>query len=257
MKIKQGFVSMPMRPFGFLQQYNLAKYNNRHHPVVMFGCYKSRVAYHFLRDHRGPVVIYWMGVDSWELKDVKLRNYVLNRRVTNVTDSPKIKDFMENNYKIPCRLIKTVARHKPKPTKKGDKVYTYLNKSKPDYHGKDYIDKLKLDHELIIGDGSFTKDEWNAGEADKMYRKCFTGLFLSDYVGGGVSIQEMGLRGIPAITNVLNLPHCIPWESVEDIQESIEKLSEGIGKTSRKLAEQVYSSMIPEMQNFNLDRLLI
>ena len=60
MKIYQGYVTDPMKPFGFLDQYKLKDYYNHYQPVVMFGCYRSHKARQFLRNHKGLLVIFWM-----------------------------------------------------------------------------------------------------------------------------------------------------------------------------------------------------
>lgn len=257
MKIYQGYVTAPMKPFGFLEQYKLEEYRNHYQPVVMFGCYRSRQARLFLRNHKGQLVIFWMGADSWEIKeDMVLKGFVLKKHVINVTTIPRIQQYLQLNG-VPCKLVKIVAQHKPKPLKKGDCVYTYMNRSKPDYHGKQIVDQIKTDYEIITGDGSYTKNEWKEGQADIMYRKSFIGLFLSDFVGGGISIQEMGLRGIPVVTNVLDLPHCHSWKTVEDVEKIINQQSKGIGTVNKKLAEQVYESLEKEVDCFNLHKLLV
>jgi hypothetical protein len=140
--------------------------------------------------------------------------------------------------------------------KKGNSVYTYLNKSKPDYHGKKTVDQVKSEYEIVVGDGSYGKDEWMK-YADDMYGKSFVGLFLSKFCGGGMSIQEMGLRGIPVVTNIMNLPHCYRWGTVEDIQNKIQYLSSGIGKVDKELADQVYESMVKQVDCFDLEQLLV
>ena len=53
----------------------------------------------------------------------------------------------------------------------------------------------------------------------------------------------MGLRGMKVVTNVFDLPNCIPWNSVEDIIQAIEEETKNIGTTNEKLARQVWDSL--------------
>jgi len=255
MKIYQGYITEPMRPFQFLEQYKLQEYTDRFAPVVMFGCYKSRSAYsEFLVKHRARIVIFWMGVDSYEIKDINLRRLITKKQVINVTTLPRIRTYLKK-HEVNCHLIQIVARHDPRPLERGNKIYTYLNYRKPEYHGKELIDRLHMNGSMLVGDGTIM--DWNLEKADELYGQSYLGLFLSDYVGGGISIQEMGLRGIPVVTNVFNLPHCIPWNNLSDIQRAIREQREGIGKTGTELAKKVYDNMVQKVTCFDLDQLLI
>jgi len=250
MRIHVGYESKPMRKFNFLHQYHLRPYRGGKEPIVMFGCYKSPDI-RLVRTHRKTVVLYWCGNDSLKAD----LNLVDRANIIHVTNLPPVRDYLRDKG-LKIHLIKVAPREVPKPLVRGDKVYTYLNKGKPEYHGRDLIRQLKIPYQILIGDNSVSSVDWYGGEADRWYGQCFVGLFLSGYAGGGTSIMEMGLRGIRCVTNVLDMPHTIRWETLQDVEKSVEKESQMIGVADPALAQQVYEWMVP-VNCFDLDKLII
>ena len=248
-KAYQGYESIPAFKFGFNKQYRLNAYMHRTQPLVVFGCYKAQ-DYAVINNHKGLVIVVWMGSDSLNVN----RKLFTKKEIIHVSTLPCIKEQLKRK-RIKCHLINIVARHRPMPLAKGDKVYTYLNRSKPEYHGKKLVDKIYTNFELLVGDGSITTRLWKQ-QANSIYGQSFIGLFLSEFAGGFISIQEMGLRGIPVVTNLANLPHTIPFDNIYDIEQAIQQKSIGIGEKDEVLSEQVYESMVKNVRCFNLGKLL-
>ncbi len=121
----------------------------------------------------------------------------------------------------------------------GEKIYAYVPATAPSYHGMEIIEKLNVDFEIVIGDGTIPQDEWRAGRCNEFYNPSFIGLMLSPFTGGGSSIIEMGLRGRKCITNVFDLPHTLKWKTVSDIKRIIKQESKKIGTTNTSLAQKV------------------
>lgn len=248
-KAYQGYESIPMFKFGFNRQFHLNSYLHRNQPLVVWGCYKQQ-DYAVVNSHKGLVIIVWMGSDSQNIA----KSFLTNKDIVHVTTLPQVKEELRKK-RIKCHLINVVARHRPMPLVKGDKIYTYLHHAKPEYHGKKMIDKIKTNYEILVGNGKIPTRVWKQ-KANGIYSQSFIGLFLSEYVGGGIGIQEMGLRGIPVVTNVLQFPHTISFTSVKDVEQVIQEKSVGIGQKDEALAEQVYESMIKSVHCFNLGQLL-
>jgi hypothetical protein len=246
----QGIVSQPVEHFDFLGLYKLSRYTNRRQPVVCFGIYNLNI----LKIHKGIVILCWCGNDCRKM----VRNYSLLKRpnIINVTPLPAVRRFMGERG-INCRLIKIIAHKRANPLKHGCHIYAYLNRYKPQYHGENIIRSLKLEHDLLIGDFSIPTKDWIAGRMYDFYERCFIGLFLSDFAGGGMGIVEMGLCGIHCVTNVLDLPHCISWKTKDDIEQAIKRESQTIGTTDRELALEVESKLVSDLKGFELNKLCV
>jgi len=248
-KARQGYVSKPMLKFGFLQQYGLRKCTNSREPVVVFGCYKAPDL-RFIQAHRGTIILYWCGNDSWKAD----LNRVNRPNIIHVTNIPAIQRYLQDKG-LTIHLVRMAVREKPKPMIRGKKVYAYLHRGKPEYHGSKVVKQLN-GYPILIGDHSIPAREWYAGKADEFYGQSFVGLFLSAYAGGGTSIVEMGVRGIRCVTNVLSMPHTIPWTDVQSVQNAINEQAQYIGKKDTELAWAVYESMV-QVNCFDLDKLII
>jgi hypothetical protein len=235
----QAHESDPMRKFRFRKHFGLQKYNNLKRPLVVFGVY-SRRDVRVIVSHRAPVIIVWMGSDAIGalVKSARMP------KVIHTTWIPAIQAKLES-LGLKCTLLKVPVKELESPPvlTRGEHIYTYLQKSKPDYHGKEIIDQWDTDIPIKIGDHSIPRIEWEQGENNKFYSECFCGLFLSKFAGGAMGILEMGVRGIPVITNVLDLPHCIHWKTKEDIEEKIIELSELAGTKDEELAQSVKDAL--------------
>lgn len=253
-KAYQGHMSGPMKKFRWLDQYKLEPYHNYSDPLIVFGCYRP-VDIRVVNRHKGPVIVFWCGNDTHK-SDAQLMD---KPNIIHTTILPKAQQYIQQKG-IKCHLLKPAvkeSREMAPPLKMGNKIYTYLNRSKPDYHGRKIIEQLNTKYDILVGDHSIPRGDWYNGVSNEYYSKCFIGLFLSDYVGGGQSVIEMGMRGIRVVTNVLNMPHTIPWETIEDVEIAIEKESENIGKVNYTLSDQVYDSLVRDLDCFDLAKLLM
>jgi hypothetical protein len=227
--------------FPFHEVYQLDDYNDNDLPSVFFGLYRyedKRLAF----DHHAQSVLFWTGQDSMNFDDWEI---VIDSdyRVSNVTAHPKVyKEILSKGAS--CQLVKPAPfLRNPKPQKLGKKIYAYCPSSAPDYHGVKILNQLSdAGYEIVIGDGQYSQKEW-ISVADLFYNDIFIGLCLSEFAGGGLSIIEMGLRGISVVTNVFDLPNCIPWESVEDVMLAIELESKNIGTINNNLSQGVWNNL--------------
>lgn len=247
----QGFITRSLSGFEYMRDSSLKPYSRKYDPVVVFGGdYKDSVE--IIKNHRGTVIIRWMGADSRRVKDKSL--YV-RPNIINVTPLLNVRKMLLSKG-INCHLIRLTTNKGATPLIKGNKIYTYIHHLDEPKYNAEMVRGLKTPYEIMVMRLKFSKKDWYAGECDKFYKQCFIGLALSSFAGGGQSIVEMGLRGIRVVTNVLNLPHCIPWKDVKDIEVAIEKESGKIGTSDLALAKKVESEMVLNEKGFNLKSLL-
>ncbi len=253
-KAFQGHMAEPMKKFRWMQSFGLTEYLGRRRPLIVFGCYHDPDV-RLIRKHKGPVILVWMGKDT----HIMLGQFdkVSDKKIIHVTWLKQAQEFLKEKG-VDCHLIKLPIKEypRPEPLLLGDKVYAYLQKGKPKYHGSEVIGSLKHMHPLLVGDYSIPRTHWYRGENAKFYSQAFIGLALSPYVGGAMSIQEMAVRGIKVVTNVLSLPNCIPWETEKDVDEAIEKEALKIGLSNNGLVEEVYEDMVEVRGCFNLEKLV-
>jgi hypothetical protein len=239
MRIKQAYVSKSIMDFPFHQIYSLDDYNTLREPAVFFGMYRFEdfclADQH--REYREPI-IFWTGQDA-----LGEQRWYKNLGI-NITAHPKVKKHL-NDLGCDCKIVKPAAFLNMQQSQiLGKKIYAYCPSSAPDYHGKKVIDELRCGgYEIVIGDGQFSQTEWRNSKADFFYKDIFIGLCLSEFAGGGGSIIEMGLRGIPVVTNVFDLPNCIPWGSLEDVMLAIELETKNIGTINERLSRQVWNDL--------------
>jgi len=140
MIIKQGLVSRTINDFNFIDQYGLRNYDNILMPLVLFGCYR-RKDFEVVKTHKALLVIRWCGIDSYVVTKETLPLFN-KENIQHITPLPKVCEYL-NKVGLKCQLIKVTTNLVPKPIVLGDKVYTYLNKNKPEYYGSRIVDELK------------------------------------------------------------------------------------------------------------------
>lgn len=233
MRITQGYLSKSIMDFPFHQVYRLDDYNDRNKPSVFFGMYRYE-DFALQHHHKGDVLSFWTGQDALDSNCFHGKN---------VTAHTKIHERITSKG-FACELVKPAAfLNEVNPQQLGPKIYAYCPSSAPHYHGKKVLDELRLmGYDILIGDGSIPQKLWRHAQ-DGFYADIFVGLCLSEFAGGGGSIIEMGLRGIPVITNVFDLPNCIPWTDAQDVASKIETLKKDIGKIQLWLSEQVWDAL--------------
>jgi hypothetical protein len=232
MKITQGYVSKSVDDFPFLTTYKLSGYVDSLMPCVFFGMYRIE-DYNALTQHKSIAVIFWCGQDA-----IDFTEWDSIRHVHHVTYHRHIYELLKDKVKIHL-IYPTDFGSSLEITPLGNKIYAYVPASCPEYHGLEVIEKLKVDFEIIIGDGTIPQDEWRAGRCNEFYNPSFIGLMLSPFAGGGSSIIEMGLRGRKCITNVFDLPHTAQWKTVADVKRIIKAESKKIGTINTNIAQKV------------------
>jgi hypothetical protein len=242
MRILQGYVSKSVMSFPFHQIYRLDDYNDDCSPSVFFGMYRYE-DYQILISHPAHKIVFWTGQDALDFK-----KWGLDDDYKHVTAHPKVYELIKSKG-VGCELVKPAAfLNEFYPQKLGPKIYAYCPTSAPDYHGKKVLDELKAaGYEIIIGDGATPQHLWKYTQ-DAFYGDIFIGLCLSEFAGGGTSIIEMGLRGIKVVTNVFDLPNCIPWTDARQIAGIIENEKQQIGNTNKALAQDVWDSLDHEFK---------
>ena len=239
MRITQVYLSKSVSDFPVMSSFNLQQYYDSSLPCLFFGMYRDE-DFKALISHSGIAVVMWCGHDAITFKDWGLIKF---SNIYHTTAFPRVAEYISNKG-IKCKIHKPGDFREIKPIKSnGKKVYAYCPKSFPSYHGSDILKKLNIPHEIIIGDGSFTQEEWRDGKADEIYENCFIGLFLSSLAGGGAGIIEMGLRGKRVVTNVIQMPHTISWRTISEIEAAIISESRFIQSSNHPLAIFVKKSL--------------
>ncbi len=256
-KAYQGYMSLPMRKFQWLKSFGLDSYHDGDAPLVVFGCYKPTDR-RVILNHRGPVIVIWMGTDTHKVRQ-ELAG-LQKKNVVHITWVKALHKYLTKNRGIECYLTKLPMKEytKPEPVVLGKKVYTYLAKGKPEYHGSDVVNNLNLNgYPLLVGDSSINQNDWYNGEGSKFYSQAFIGLALGSYAGGAMTIQEMAVRGIRVVTNTLDLPNCIPWKTLEDVEQAIKDESKRIGSVNKEMVKDVYKYIVDIKGCFDLKKLLV
>lgn len=238
MRITQGHVSKSVGDFPFLEQMQLTEYVDSGRPIVFFGCYSEEDLTNIC-NHQGKKIVFWCGQDSVEA--IFYGRYHFLKDCIHVSHLVNVVKALSPFLNV--RLINPVSlggHFKPSPL--GKKVYAYTPGNLV-YHNVSMVNflKAKLPYEFMIGDGSVEQSEWLSGYGNELYDDCFVGLCLSGFAGGGQTVLQLGLKGRKVITNVLTLPNCIAWETLQDIEEAIKIEAIKMGATDLKLSEDVRS----------------
>jgi hypothetical protein len=226
--------------FPFHEIYQLDDYRSIKDPAVFFGMYRYEDSA-LLEYHDDNAIVFWTGQDVLQWGEDELR--FIHRRSDSKTAHPKVYEYLKEKGYV-CELVKpSTFLNTINPKKLGPTIYAYCPSSAPDYHGIKIIDELRrAGYEIIIGDGQVPQHLWRHAQK-AFYDGIFVGLCLSEFAGGGTSIIEMGLRGIPVITNVFNLPNCYPWRDAQDVANIIEALKVNIGSTRASIARYTWDAL--------------
>ena len=248
--IKQGYTSTSIASFDFVNKFKLSSSVNYNEPIIIFGLY-NKFDFKILKKFKSHITIFWAGIDSLQcplsiIEYIKSLSYI--RHITCLL--PVQQKLME--FDITCELIGVWKKNncKFKAVIKGDKIYSYIpsiskrgHNIDRNYFGYDIIKSLNIEDQLLIGGTDIDMNVWCDGVGINTYSKCYIGLGLSRYAGGGASIIEMGLCGIKVITNLIDAPHVIKWETRQDIINIIDNERKNIGKIDINLAASVYDSL--------------
>ena len=253
MKILQGYASSSMKAFQFVEKHKLPQYNNIDEDMVVFGVY-NKEDIDIISKHRGRVIVQWEGLDCKRYGNLEMFKHM---DIINVSPHFRIVDYFKT-IGVKCHEIKWITDRKPFAQVLGNKVYAYVNKNAKQYYGGDIIDGLRIEQEKLIADYTVPMDVWRKGLDIIYYSQAFISLQLSQFAGGGNSIVELGLRGVKVITNILRMPHCIPWENTVDIEKIINEEAKYIGCRNIELADKVFAELYDANNNegYDLDKLI-
>lgn len=228
-----------MQSFEFMEIHKLRQYNNINEPLVVFGCYNTPDVT-LIDNHKSTVIVQWEGLDCKKHKDLSVFR---KPNVINVSPHKNIVTYFKTKELV-CREIKWAIAEEMNPQKLGTKIYAYVHKNAKQYYGSDIIEQINTPHPFLITDYTIPQEMFRGKLRDKFYSQVFVGIQASKFAGGGFGIVELGLRGIKVITNILDLPHTISWETVEDIEKAINEEATKIGTINEELAQQVYDAVL-------------
>jgi hypothetical protein len=234
MRIEQAYISESVSSFPWLEKLGLRPYVNPNQPAIFFGMYQPEDL-GTLYLHEDIAVVRWCGVDSLKIKRPMLFTDPL---IHNISPFLRVVDNL-STHGISCKQIGIENIYSLSDVKPyGDRIYAYMPKP-DDYYGQSIINELiNRGYDILIGDGSIPREEWDNGKADEIYDQCYVGLVLSHYVGGGGSVVELGLKGRMCITNVLQTPNAIPWRTIDDITAALDFLRGNTVKTVMQISEE-------------------
>jgi hypothetical protein len=199
---------------GLIEKYQLIPYENCIGEIVFMGMYREEDLV-LLATHLGTSTIVWFGSDAKDLPEDCIK-FVQSSR--NIAVSHQVQETLaaKGVDSIWCPINAVIPHHYPL-VPNGDKIFWYSGNS-PEYYGQSLINEIKerIDIPIIrAGHDTFTKDQLK-----DVYSQCFLNLRLTPHDGCPNTNIEMGLMGRRSIYNG-DLPASIPWQSVDDICQSI------------------------------------
>lgn len=248
MRIKQGYVSKSVADFPFLETLGIEPYYDSSEPCLFIGCYTQKDI-DVITNHNSTKVLHWMGQDA--INAVFYGRYLDLAGVHQIAFHPKILSVLEPYMEVTKIPAWTVGEWTVSPL--GENVIAYCPPSALDYHKWEIILKLReIGINVVLSDGSVPQDEWMQGPGDKFYDQSYIGLVLNGFAGGANTIMQLGLKGRPVVTNVLDLPHCVPFKNFNDIVNAIANGRKSIGQNPEKLASEVRNSLDKKFDFLNL-----
>lgn len=248
MRIKQGYVSPSVADFPFLKTLDLVPYHDENEPAIFIGCYTDKDQ-EYITDHKGFKVLHWMGQDA--INAVFYGRYLDLANVNQVAFHPNILSVLAPYLTVKKIHPWTVGDWTVTPL--GDNVIAYCPPSALDYHKWDIIFKLReRGIRVLLSEGSIPQDQWMQGPGDEFYDRSYLGLVLNGFAGGANTIMQLGLKGRKVVTNVLDLPHCIPFKNINDIINAIAENRKLVNQMPDKMAAEVYNSLDRSYDFLNL-----
>lgn len=199
---------------GLIQKYKLTPYEVCTWEAVFMGMYREEDLV-LLATHMGGSTIVWFGSDAKDLPEDWVK-FVQDS--VNIAVSHQVLQTLESKgvQAVWCP-VNVVIPHEWPLVPSGNKIFWYSGNA-PEYYGESLINEIKerIDIPIIrAGYDTFTKEE-----LVDVYSQCFLNLRLTHHDGCPNTNIEMGLMGRRSIYNG-DLPGSIPWQSVDDICQSI------------------------------------
>ena len=199
---------------GLIQKYNLTPYEVATWDTVFMGMYRQEDL-ETLATHLGASTIVWFGSDA---KDLPEESVKFMQDSVNIAVSQQVMETLASKgiEAVWCP-INAVIPHEWPVVPNGEKIFWYSGNA-PEYYGESLINEIKERINIPIlraGHDTFTKEQ-----LVDVYSQCFLNLRLTPHDGCPNTNIEMGLMGRRSIYNG-DLPASIPWQSVDDICQSI------------------------------------
>lgn len=199
---------------GLIEKFNLTPYEVATWDTVFMGMYREEDLM-LLATHLGGSTIVWFGSDALNLQEDW---YKFVKDSVNIAVSHQVLETLASKgiEAIWCPINAVIPHHWPL-VPNGDKIFWYSGNA-PEYYGQDIINEIRERINIPIiraGHDTFTKSELY-----HVYSHCFLNLRLTEHDGCPNTNIEMGLMGRRSIYNG-DLPASIPWQSVDDICQSI------------------------------------
>ena len=199
---------------GLIEKYNLTPYNVATLDTVFMGMYRQEDL-EILATHLGGSTIVWFGSDAKDLPEDCVK---FVKDSVNIAVSQQVLETLASKgiEAIWCPINAVIPHHWPL-VPNGDKIFWYSGNA-PEIYGETMINEIKERINIPIiraGNDTFTKSELYY-----VYSHCFLNLRLTEHDGCPNTNIEMGLMGRRSIYNG-DLPGSIPWQSVDDICQSI------------------------------------
>lgn len=207
--------------------YYLTEYHNIYQPALFFGIYIDDDI-NIIKQHNGPKYILWGGTDAdlrYNSKNKKKYYQILKSlNVIHFSSSPNLQQRLNNlgfrNKLIDLTFCLSNKQFKP-INKLGNCIYIYngLHKGSESKYGLEIYQKVmqKLPQFKYLLSNELQVPYENI---HNIYKQCFIGLRLTLNDACAMTVQEMGLMGIPVIHNS-NYPNSIPWNNINDIIHNI------------------------------------
>jgi len=234
--IEQAYISKSVDDFPWLERLGLEPYHDKEKPAVFYGMYREE-DYTVLHEHKGAAIIRWCGDDA-----LKYTNDEAVGMVRHISPLPKVRELLLSKG-INCEAITPENIFaKTSATMCDESIYAYVVQTYPQYHNARLVNEIiRRGWGVVIGDGSIPQSKW--GSVCDKYYKSYIGLMLSEFAGGGFSVVEMGLRGKYCITNVIDSPNTLSWQTIDDVIMHLEHCKQHIGTINNELAEKVKQSI--------------
>jgi hypothetical protein len=199
---------------GLIQKFNLTPYEVATWDTVFMGMYREEDLT-TLATHLGSSTIVWFGSDAKDLPEdwIKFMKDSINIAVSHQV----LETLASKGIEAVWCPINAVIPHQWPLVPNGDKIFWYSGNT-PEFYGQDLINEIKERINIPIiraANDTFTKEE-----LVDVYSQCFLNLRLTPHDGCPNTNIEMGLMGRRSIYNG-DLPASIPWQSVDDICQSI------------------------------------
>ena len=199
---------------GLIEKFNLTPYESPIVDTVFMGMYREDDLI-MLTTHIGASTIVWFGSDAKDLPEDCVK---FMKDSVNIAVSKQVLDTLESKGidAIWCPINAVIPHHWP-CVSNGDKIFWYSGNA-PELYGESLINEIRERINIPIiraGHDTFTKSELY-----HVYSHCFLNLRLTEHDGCPNTNIEMGLMGRRSIYNG-DLPGSIPWQSVDDICQSI------------------------------------